>query len=595
MSIKLNNQKPAILYAKPFNILPQIDITMPIDQYNDEIRDHIETTYVEPMFNPINTNNAVVIHDTQQNTDVTKDMLRDSIDYLWRSTTMQIDIQDQLNEIYRQGILHHTPNDWYFEEQLGVEALIKLKLPLPQTGHNGGKIVQYSPTVDIIPAAKQMLMQNDEDNATNWFANMIGYIHNRPFNNYLLITVESNFEFETFKQTVDAEIQTLQSQNLISTDTLRTFQEFKKTDLTKNLSIGLFMPNNGLNNPIEQQAYSFSRLLIHMMAKYETANPGKLFVQPGNIKQLYFPENIIILNLENYAHAQANDIKKDWDALEKAFNLKKNINFTSNKKLMTADALNRSMSNGTVTTNQDPAFKQIVRSRIKHLSGKPIPAQNLLKLMSIVIAKQTTTTKTENTYKIEKKSYMRPNRRNPDNLNIPGNVKTTKYRPDIHIYLDTSGSISEEQYRDAIMNLIILAKKINCNLYFTSFSHIISETILLKTKNQTIKNIYKKFLTTHKVTGGTNFENVWKTIDLIDGDNRKKGKSKQINFIITDFDYSLHSDKRWTYDQPSLKNTYYVPISTSQNTWDRLLKYANNFIKMMAKAGDHNIRQRLLF
>ena len=75
------------------------------------------------------------------------------------------------------------------------------------------------------------------------------------------------------------------------------------------------------------------------------------------------------------------------------------------------------------------------------------------------------------------------NRRDPDDYNKPGRITSVEYMPDLHVYVDTSGSISEANYQEAVLLLIRIAKKLNVNLYFNSFSHILSQQTLLKHMN----------------------------------------------------------------------------------------------------------------
>lgn len=593
MAIKLRNQRPAELYSEPFDILPEIDPMKPIVEYTEDIENHIDTKYIESMFNPINNTQPVVIEDVTKNgnTPIDKGALFSSIMHLWTSDTIDVTLQDQVVDIYRQGMMYHSPNDWYFEEQLGVEALTRINSPLPS--QTASRIVKYGATTDVIPAAKNLLANGDADATTNWFANMVGYVHNRPFNDYILLTVESADVFNDYKQQVRNFIQMWQAQTTINTDVVNLLSDFDKIDLTNDLSAGIFLPNGGGKSQVEQEALSFTRIVMYTLANYEKANNGKITAQPINMQQIYTPENIIIINLENYAHAKGSDIKKDWDDLEKAMNTKTKLNFVSNKRLMTAKAVVRSTRNGPrVSSSQNQSG--IERTRIKRFSGKPIPAKYMLNMMKMVIESQITKQVTQNTYTTTKTSYMRPNRRKPDDMNLPGKITTTRYRPDIHIYIDTSGSISESQYRDAVTNIIMLSKRIDCNLYISSFSHIISQTSLLMTKDRSTQNIYAQFLSVPKVSGGTDFEQVWKKIDMIDAVNKRNYKSHQINFVITDFGYSLSSGHKWNTEQASLKHTYYVPISVDRHTWKYITQYGTMFRKQMAKAGDYGIRRRML-
>lgn len=209
---------------------------------------------------------------------------------------------------------------------------------------------------------------------------------------------------DNFKQHLKNFVQLWQAQAPLSQNVHKTLGDFDKVSLLDNLSTGLFLPNGGLSSIVEQESLSFSRILIYTLSQYEKANPGKVTVQPTNLEQLYFPENvIIILNLENYAHAKPADIKKDWDALERAFSAKKTLNLVSNKKLLTAEAVDRNITAPNKAVTENDKGKPAQRSKVKRLSGTPITAKNMLLMMKHVIESQITTKMTENTYKIQKR------------------------------------------------------------------------------------------------------------------------------------------------------------------------------------------------
>lgn len=596
MTIRIRNQKPAILLDNPFDVLPSISPTESADVFHEKTQEYINDRYVAPLYHAINATNPVRIEDVSGSNvqDISADMLLRSINHLWTSPTLDIQLQDQLAEIYRQGIQYHAQNDWYFEQQLGIEALTRMKLPVPS--HKSNKIVRYSANIDVIPAAKQLLAQNDAISAINWFANMAAFTHERPFNNYLLVTVQTSDIFDDFKQQVKNLVTGWQANHIVSKEVNKLIADLDKISLATDLSTGLFLPKGGLSQSADEfDELSFSRILMYALAQYEkNGTPGQLSIQPSNLEQVYLPENIIILNLENYAHAKASDIKSDWDTFEKALNAKKALRFVTNKKLMTAKALNRSIGMGPKSNSAASAREKVQRSINKAFSGKPVAAKDSLMMMARVAQRQMTNHVTKNTYKTQKLSYMRANRRRPDDMNMPGKLTTVKYRPDIHVYIDASMSISEEHYRDGVMNAIMLAKKIGCDLYITSFSHIVSQTSLLQTKDKSVRAIYQAFLKIPKVAGGTDFEQVWKKIDLIQEHNQRNNLSHQINFMITDFGYHLSRGFQWSPSQASLKYTYYVPISADTQTWSHLLRYARGFQKEMVKAGDHGIRQRML-
>jgi len=586
MTIVIKNQTPVQFYTNPRQIIPLINPAK--DDYASLIEKDIRARLVDPLYQGLNNQNVTIEDHTDPNNpiDIDADTLNRSIQYIFENPTLDVNLEDQLAEIYRQSMRYHTPNDWLFNHQWLNEALSRHKLPLPS---NQGRLVTYDANMDVIPAAKGFLAQNDDAAASEWFANIGAFAKDKPFNDYLMVTVQNDDAFNELKQQFDQHVQQFTQSQGLSQTTTKHAGDFNKLTMGNQLSIGLFLPD--LSDTV--QPLSFGRLLMYSLGETEALHPGRVTVQPTIISQLYLPTNIIILNLEEMAHAQASAIKKDWQDLAKAFQFRKQLNFISNKKLMTAKSVNH--------TNQPPAKSSshangqtVARIKAKKFSSKPVTSKETINAMAYVINKHITKRRTENQYKTKTSTFMRANRRQPDNIDIPGQTVKVNYRPDVHIYLDTSGSISESMYKDAVGSLIQLTKKLNSNLYITSFSHYVSQTTLLNVKNKSAQAIYKEFLDVPKVTGGTDFEHVWQKIDLLEEHNKKAGKSYQLNFIITDFGYDLSRDKQWDAGQASLKQTYYVPISTDQREWKQVIEYAEDFKRQMIKAGDRNVRRRML-
>ena len=187
---------------------------------------------------------------------------------------------------------------------------------------------------------------------------------------------------------------------------------------------------------------------------------------------------------------------------------------------------------------------------------------------------------TQNVYKQSKPSFAKPNRRDPDNYNLQGKIISTKYHPDIHIYLDTSGSISEENYEASIKLCIQLAKKLNVNLYFNTFSHVKSQTTLLKCAGKSVSQIYSEFQKTPKVTGGTDFEQIWHFI------NKSKKREAELSIMITDFEWCARS----AYIKHP-ENLYYIPCANM--SWKMICDYAEYFAKS-CEHNDSRIRAHIL-
>ena len=148
----------------------------------------------------------------------------------------------------------------------------------------------------------------------------------------------------------------------------------------------------------------------------------------------------------------------------------------------------------------------------------------------------------------EVETYQRPNRRDPLDPDLPGTYQELGCYPDIHLYVDTSGSITQKDYSDSVMMIIDIAKKMNCDIYFNSFSTVISRETLLKCRNRPKTAILKDISRIPKVTGGTAIDQVWSYISSCEK-NRK-----QLSIIISDFFVDV---PRY---QHHPENLYYIPI-----------------------------------
>lgn len=599
MKISTTNQKPAVLYDNPYKVLPLISPDKDGADYMDNLLFYIDKRFVEPLYQPINQSLPVSIQDISdpnQPIDIDRGTLNNAIQSLWSNPTFDIELEEQVNEIYRQATMHTTQNDWFFEEQLVVEALTMNKLPLPVTSKN--RTVKYTAASDVIPAAKGFLADQSDDAASHWFANIAAYTRDRSVNDYLMVTVQSDDAFIQLKEHIKNKLDEHNKNGLIiDSKTHKLFNDLDKISVASDLSSCIMLPGGGMKTSEQIDSMSFSRIFMNALAEFERnqPNPGALSVQPTNLKQTVLPESVIIINLENYAHAKPSEISTDWDELEEAYRIRQVLNFVSNKRLVTAQSINRSAQGGSPRMASSGAgYSKTTRIKEVPFTGKPVTAKASLNMMKAVINGQISRRKTENSFKTATTSFMRPNRRQPNNINLPGKSSRTAYRPDIHVYLDTSGSISESQYRDAIVNLLALTQKINTNFYFTSFSDVISETALLKTQGASLKQAYHEFQNVPKVHGGTDFENVWHKIDMLNDVIERSNRSFQINFVITDFGYSLNANRRWNPDQASCKHTYYVPVSVDPGHWDSITRYAEYFAKEMHMAGDKSIRSRML-
>lgn len=371
--------------------------------------------------------------------------------------------------------------------------------------------------------------------------------------------------------------------------------------------------------------YCFARLIVYFLMSYtQVAKHTEFGTLPFSIPELVCPRTVTFVNVEKHARATTNQIASEWTIIRDAISTSK-PNVVSNGALL--KSIHNQLKNGFRPTNLKKQSAVTSSSGIKRLTA---PAKNVQRIQAMAqqiinqmsgsgiagggfgqgsdgvdarvplrFSKTSLTTldisrriaklimhkahvnRSMNSYKKVKASFAKPNRRNPDDFNKQGKVVSTEYKPDIHLYVDTSGSISEENYQDAIRCCIRLAKKLNISLYFNSFSHKISPTTRIPTKDKTTEQIYRLFQKIPKVTGGTDYEQIWNVIE------QSKKRKAEISLIITDFEYypPNHYIKH-------PKNLYYLPCGRTD--WDSIVRSATQFCRSMMTI-EPDIRKRLLF
>jgi hypothetical protein len=282
--------------------------------------------------------------------------------------------------------------------------------------------------------------------------------------------------------------------------------------------------------------YSFARVFINLSMKYfSTTHLAGLM--PFDTRELFCPKNVVILNVERYAHSSPAAVAADLNDIKQAVDIANKVKMVSNRKLTrlapVARALRKTQAMAAASANLKNS--QTARAERTVIRNRIMTKEEYLKAFTKILKKMNTEMRTMNVYSMSKPSFAKPNRRNPDDFNLQGKIVSTKFRPDIHIYLDTSGSVIEEYYEAGLKLCIQLAKRLNVNLYINSFSHVMSQTWLLDCKDKTLSQIYTKFQKIPKVTGGTDYARIWKFI------NASKKRMRELSVIITDFEYTAPS------------------------------------------------------
>lgn len=585
-NIKISNQKPVEIYKAGFN-LPKINLELEPDEYLNEVRNRIKEDIAEKFFSPLTGGQTKISIDKDN---ITPESLSDMFISCFTCQSGSSNEENLMNLI-QKSFKNVQKNSYFVENILGVENLTKQGMPLPNLI---APMVKYTAGDDIIPSAKELITDPSKEDL--WFGSLFGYLDRE--NKQIIVTFKTSSEFENYKVFVNNFLTVNSFMNKISGNNNSLLSDFSKISLDNKLQETIILNDaSGIIDPqaVQNEPLSFMRILMHTISDYKLLNKENVYISPINMSEIYFPKRITLINLEEYAHASPNEIKSIWKETFENLKDSEKLKIVSNKKLATSEKISERKARKNIVK---PIGKQkntiITAYKQRKFQNKPVTSKDLIKMMIKVIDQNTSRYQSENVYRITKSSYMRPNRRNPNNINAMGKISSYKYRPDIHVYLDCSGSISESMYRDAVTNLMILAKKMNVNFYMTSFSHFITESNKIIVKDRSLKSIWKQFREIPKASGSTDFSLVWKKINELDAWNRKNKKSYQINFMITDFGYYPSKDLVLKPTDPCVKNLYYVPISKDAIYWDSIVEWAEGFSSRMAKAGDVEIKNRIL-
>ena len=552
MNINITNQKPSDL---GFIVNDAINKDFDAPQL-------IQETLIDPVTQGLNPTKPVQIK-----IDGVMITENDIID-LWLSCcqdTVDIQSEDTIKAVYSKMLIHYTkPSNLSAKRILAIQSGNMAKLPEPSA------TIIYTPAVDIIPTARKFLAS--QAGYHEWFAVLAYYANPQVLGFYFA----DESAFDEFKTYFASEVAQLSTALSIETVQLCTdFQNLKLDGLTESL---LLRNDDDENN----HPFSFARLLVNRLMDYTTKVSNTQFsVLPFDIGELICPKSVVFVNIDKHAKATNRQVAEEWKLINQSVASKPSM--VSLNQLTKLTAMQRNLKKIASLAANAMTNKNYAAIRAKQVAFKRTPPNtfDMARLIKKIMDKMAFVNKSMNTYRKVKTTFARPNRREPDNFNKQGKMVSTKYKPDIHLYIDTSGSISEENYQDAVKACITMAKKLNVNLYFNSFSHMLSQCAKLHTKDKSVSAIYKEFQRLPKVTGGTNYDNIWQYI------MESKERQREISILMTDFEYDVPNKH---IDHP--KNLYYMPMSHMD--WDRMVHFAKQFSKsFIGQVPD--IRNHILF
>ncbi len=559
MTIIVTNQKPAVL--DPVHTIPCAGDYDPTDA--------VRQALVDPLLEPLNPASPAAITD-----DAGRDLTGDIPGMVMscRAETINVSAERAVKDLLGQTLVHYdqaTPLP--VAELFAVQAGQRNKMPAP------GPRVIYNAQEDVIPAAKGLLAGAASE--SQFFASIAYAYH--P--NTLGFWFQSSAAFDAFNAWLSVQTQTMATASVMPAATLRLLGDFSALTL-KGLTESLLLRRDDADGNDE---FSFARLIVHLLMTYvdqqrvqAAANgaPVDAGVLPFTVGELFCPRSIVLVNVEAHARATAPRVTGEWNLINQA--LASPVRVVSNASLSKLTSLPRAAAKAAAMGASQRPGQPGSRSAQVTFRKQPPSKLDLFADIARVLRRMGKVNKSQNVFRTTKTTFLKANRRDPDDFNKPGRITSVQYMPDIHVYIDTSGSISEENYQEAVLMLIRIAKKLNVNLFFNSFSHILSQETLLKVENKSMRQIWREFRRVPKVTGGTEFKQVW---DFINASPRRK---RRLSLMITDFEWSPPATRE---DHPA--NLYYAPCSAMD--WTYMVDTAKAYADSMQHI-EPSIRQKLL-
>ena len=549
MSYKIINQTPIAL-TSDYNANANLKhIGDPIKELSQNISDKLFT----------NANTKIIYNKIQLTTNEITNLLVNC-------TGEKI---DPYSEHLAHELLSQTVLDYSFQKELPIRLMYaqmageRAKLPAPT------HTLIYTVNNDVIPSCKGYLAnQTDSDTV---FASL-AYTFKPQVLSFGFKNEQEFTEFQTYFH--DYFVKPLLGNGLLSSDTIAKCKDFAHETLhTLTDSLRLRYDNDE-----EQEPYAFARILVFALYQFVSLNTNQAFAMPFDLGENYNPKGLVLANIDYHAHATIHEINTCWHEINNAMHHPvRTLSSKQLKHLQSVQRVKRFISQKINTQEHDP---NVAKARYMPLSATQPSQKLLLKRVLLIMNKIKDVNQSDNVYKTAKRTFNRPNRRHPNNPDLAGKIISTQYKPDLHVYLDTSGSITQDNYAAGIKLCILLAKKLDVNLYFNSFSDELSPCYKLPLKGRSVSEIYAYFELINKVTGGTDFSNVWAYI------NAAPKRQRELSLLITDFgDYA----PSYSFKHP--KNLYYLPID--QSDYSEIKDQATDFLESMIHSG-HNIRNQIL-
>lgn len=512
--------------------------------------EHLTQCVIDPLMTPIDPKRPVEIESNGNKLDA------DDVSQIISSCLG--DSVDPVAEAQAKLLLDKCVTDFDPRYTMPVDMLyVTCAAKREQLAEPDGKDVFYTARTDIIPTSAKWLEGTATDDALlacfAYFA--------RP--DTLAFAFPTAGAFDDFKTWLKGEVNTISA--ALPPECVRLFSNFDSTVTLDELTESIWLRKSAADGCDE---YAFARVFMAYVMRYAKNNPAQCLPMPFSLNRLLLPESLVFVNVDAHSHATPSQINDEWKLIRDS--IADDLRVVRPGQIQKLTAVRKAMRKtaAQAVTAGASRHKDVGRMSNIRFRKRPPTRTDIARVVKRIMGKLASVNHSQNIYKQTKMSFARPNRRDPDDFNRQGKVVSTRYMPDIHLYVDTSGSISEEQYQDAVMSIIQLVRKLDVNLYFNSFSHVMSTSTFLPTRGRSAAQVWNQLQHVPKVTGWTDYEQIWAYVEA------SKKRRRELSLVITDFEW--RAPMGW---RKHPKNLYYLPIST--NDWDEMVKEAQTFVNSM--------------
>lgn len=488
--------------------------------------------------------------------------------------------------------VHHIGHDAYpfLRRAMLAQALGELGLP----GPNPPRVV-YSAGSDVSPAAREVLSAAGgtgtdayEKSMTAWhklFAG-IGASYGPTVLGIGLLGPDTYAQFGEHLLTTASALSTAGKIDAATMDKCRQTAALTMEDLTEGLTLRKsqfdFTEDYSYARVVVSAAFDFVR---NEQRKAHTANrPAAADVFVFDVAEWICPQALVFVNADAHARREPRDISLEWRTINNAMD--GGLRIVSTNRISKLDLLPKELAGhkNVVRARELKAMEFRRDTNENDFSDKPPTPKEAAKQIVRHLQKMAKTNRSENITRYVKRDFNRSSRRHPDDPNFPGRRIANRFYNDIHIYADTSGSMSETDYRDIVMLAATIAARLKVNLYFSSHSHVLSNEVKLPTREKSVGQVVEILRKVEKVSGGNNFAVVYNYIQA------SPERQRRLNIIATDFGWAAHGGSNFVHPA----NMIYVPAFDrhSSYAWDQVRDQAADFVNSM-RPYDSTIDRRL--